>query len=188
MIARLPPNALARPDDFMMPRTVNCFSPVHGAERQRGCCTREVILVGELLGQDDRVRLREKHQRIVDDRLVAAFEVVVAQAAIAGHVDAEDQQAAFAGDAACRPPLRSPARRRARSARTGRSRAPLRRSRFRRPSPAARSCRRCDRRSSRTRTARSDSRCACRRTPRRRARCPRSSAASAGRACGNTAS
>ena len=32
------------------------------------------------------------------DRLVARFEVVVAQAAIAGHVDAEDQQVAFAGD------------------------------------------------------------------------------------------
>jgi hypothetical protein len=27
MIARFPPKALVSPDDFMMPRTVNCFSP-----------------------------------------------------------------------------------------------------------------------------------------------------------------
>ena len=34
------------------------------------------------------------------------LEIVVAQAAVAGHVDAEDQQVAFAGDAANRRPLR----------------------------------------------------------------------------------
>ena len=94
MIARLPPNALVSPDDFMMPRTVNCLSPSHGAERQLAA-DGEVVPVGELLREDERVGLRQEHQRIVDHRLVAALEVVVAQAAVAGHVDAEHQQVAL---------------------------------------------------------------------------------------------
>ena len=96
MIARLPPNALVSPADRMMPRTVNCFSPTIVASVS-AIADVEMIPLGELPRDDDRVGLREKHQRIVDDRLVAALEVVVAQAAIAGHVDAENQQVALAG-------------------------------------------------------------------------------------------
>ena len=148
---------------------------------------RDVIAVGEFLRQDDRVGLREKHQRIVDDRLVAALEIVVAQAAIAGHVDAEDEQVALAaaldlfgvGDRLDhRHGHAAPSRR------PGLFRECPRRIPARRPSLRVRSCRRCDRRSARTRTARSDSRCACRRTRPRRGRSPRSSAASAARAGG----
>ena len=156
MIARLPPKALVRPDDFMMPRTVNCLSPstvpsVHAA------ADREVVLVGELLRQDERVGLREEHQRIVDDRVVAALEVVVAQAAVAGHVDAEDEQVALAlrGCVSTTASMTGTATRTV-GARLDLSRAPPRRSRSRRRSPAARSCRRCDRRCARTRTARSE--------------------------------
>ena len=78
-----------------MPRTVNRRSPERRAERQLAA-DRDAVLVGELPREDDRVGLRQEHQRIVDDRLVAALEVVVAQAAVAGHVDAEDEQVALA--------------------------------------------------------------------------------------------
>src|SRR5262249_16383455 len=36
----------------------------------------DAVLVCELLGQDDRIGLRQKYQRIVDDGLLSAFEVV----------------------------------------------------------------------------------------------------------------
>jgi hypothetical protein len=58
-----------------------------------------MVLVREFLRQDDRVGLREEDQRIVDDRLLARLEVVVAEAAIPGHVDAEDQQTSLIRDA-----------------------------------------------------------------------------------------
>ena len=96
MIARLPPNALVSPDDFMMPRITNCLSPSAVLSGSR-LPDVEMILVRELLGHDQRIGLGEKDQRVVDDRLVAAVEVVVAKAAIAGHVDAEDEHVAFAG-------------------------------------------------------------------------------------------
>ena len=102
MMARLPPKALVRPDDFMMPRTVNGLSPVASVPSGSLAADGEAVLVGELLRDDDRVGLREEDQRIVDDRLVAALEVVVAQAAVAGHVDAEDQQVALARAGWCR--------------------------------------------------------------------------------------
>ena len=147
MIARLPPNALVSPDDFMMPRTVNCLLAERRAERTLAARPARRFLLGEFLRQDDRIRLREKHQRIVDDRFVAALEVVVAQAAIAGHVDAEDQQVALARDAS----ESTTASMTGTATRDGvdrlhLARARLRRSRSRLPSPAARSCRRCDRR------------------------------------------
>jgi len=53
---------------------------------------------GEFVGDDDRVGLSEKDERIVDDRFVAAFEIVVAQAAVAGHVHAEYQDVALTGE------------------------------------------------------------------------------------------
>ena len=61
---------------------------------------RDPVSLGELTRHDQRVRLRQEDERVVDDRLVGGFEVVVAKAAVAGHVDAEHQQAALTGDAA----------------------------------------------------------------------------------------
>ena len=97
MTARLPPKALVSPPDRMMPRTVNALSPIIVDSVSRSP-TRRPFRVGELLRDDDRIGLREKHERIVDDRFVAALEVVLAQAAIAGHVDAEDQDVSLAGE------------------------------------------------------------------------------------------
>ncbi len=53
-------------------------------------------LIRELFRDDERIGLRQKHERIVDHGIVAVLEVVVAQAAIAGHVDTKDQQRALA--------------------------------------------------------------------------------------------
>ena len=138
-----------------------------------GCPTARRLLLGELLRDDDRVGLREEHQRVVDDRFVAALEVVVAQAAVAGHVDAEDEQVALPLDVRCRRPLRSPAPRR------GPSAPPARVSSTSSPKPGLAGrhlqlglARDAIDRAARTRRARSGSPCACRRTPRRRARCP----------------
>ena len=105
MIARLPPNALVRPGRLHDAADGELLVAFDGAERD-AAADREVVLVGELLRQDERIGLREKDQRIVDDRLVAALEIVVAQAAVAGHVDAEHQQVALARDVRCRRPLR----------------------------------------------------------------------------------
>ena len=58
----------------------------------------EIVPRRELVRDDDRIGLREKHERVVDDRFVAALEVVLAQAAIACHVDAENQNVSLAGD------------------------------------------------------------------------------------------
>ena len=49
----------------MMPRTVNCFSP-STVPSGRPAADRELVPVGELLRQDERVGLREEDQRIVD--------------------------------------------------------------------------------------------------------------------------
>ena len=74
--------------------------PVPHHRRQRDAVADpQSVSIGELLRDDDRIGLREKHQRVVDDGLVAALEIVVAQAAIAGHVDAENQQVALAREA-----------------------------------------------------------------------------------------
>jgi hypothetical protein len=57
------------------------------------------VFVGELPGQNERVRLREEDERVVDHPLVARLEIVVAQTPIAGHVDPEHQQVTFPGNA-----------------------------------------------------------------------------------------
>ena len=95
MMARLPPNALVRPPERMMPRTVNALSPTI-VDSVSAIADVEAVPLRELVRDDDRIGLREKDERVVDDRLVAALEVVVAQAAIAGHVDAENQDVALA--------------------------------------------------------------------------------------------
>ena len=95
MTARLPPKALVSPPERMMPRTVNALSPII-VDRVSLLADAKVVPLGEFVRDDDRIGLREKHQRIVDDRLVAAFEVVLAQAAIARHIDAENQNVSLA--------------------------------------------------------------------------------------------
>ena len=59
---------------------------------------RNAVAVGEFLGEDQRIGLREEDQRVVNGRIAPAFEVVVAQAAVARHVHAKDEQVALAGD------------------------------------------------------------------------------------------
>ena len=66
-----------------------------GAKRNRAA-HREAMARGEVGGDHQRIGLGEKDQRVVDGRRVRVLERVVAQAAIAGHVDAEEHQAAFA--------------------------------------------------------------------------------------------
>ena len=56
----------------------------------------EPVLFREVPRENDGVGLCQKDERIVDDGLVAAVEIVIAQTAIAGHVDSKDQQAALA--------------------------------------------------------------------------------------------
>ncbi len=88
---------------------------VGGAERQPAAESRCRFLSANSFDRDQGIRLREEHQRIVDGRVLAALEIVVAQAAVAGHVDAEHEQVALPCRGSSRRPLRSPARRRARS-------------------------------------------------------------------------
>ena len=71
---------------------------LHGVERDFAA-DGEVVAVGELAGDDERIGLGEEDERIVDHVLVAVVEVVVAEAAVAGHVDAEDEEVALAGEA-----------------------------------------------------------------------------------------
>ncbi len=86
-------------------QTARRHDPAHGerplaerrAERDRPVHL-EAVLLGELPRHHERVGLREEDERIVDHRLVGVLDVVLAQAAIAGHVDAEDQQLALAAD------------------------------------------------------------------------------------------
>ncbi len=56
------------------------------------------VPVGEIPRDDDRVGLRQEDQRVVDDRLVGGVEIVVAQAAVASHVDAQHEEGALAGN------------------------------------------------------------------------------------------
>ena len=72
--------------------------PAHRAECQLAVHA-EMVLLREGSRQHDRVGLGQEDQRIVDRGFVAAVKGVVAEAAVAGHVDAEDQEAAFALDA-----------------------------------------------------------------------------------------
>ena len=58
----------------------------------------EVVAVGELAGEDERIGLGEEDEGIVDDVLVGVVEIVIAEAAVAGHIDGEDQELALAGE------------------------------------------------------------------------------------------
>ena len=59
----------------------------------------QAVALRKFLGDDDRIGLRQKHQRIVDDGFVAALQVVVPQAAVARHVDAQNQDVPLARNA-----------------------------------------------------------------------------------------
>src|SRR6516162_8381411 len=96
IIARLPPNALASPDAFVIPRMERLLT-INGAEPQ-AIADREMVSVGKNLREDERIRLRKKHERIGDDRLVATFQIVVAQTPVPGHVGAEHEQVALTLD------------------------------------------------------------------------------------------
>jgi hypothetical protein len=160
MIARLPPNALESRTTSQTPRIVNA-SPLPPC-RAQAAADAQMVLTGELVRDDERVGLRQEDGRIVDHRLVAALGVMLAQAAVARHVDAEDQDAPFAHDPGIDDRLDNRHRdadrqRRLHLLETSSSKpvSP--------PSPAARSCRQSDPTVRKTQTARSGSPCACRR-------------------------
>src|SRR5207249_5682364 len=71
--------------------------PVDRAERELSADA-EMVVLRERSRQDDRIRPRQENERIVDDGFVAALEIIVAQAAIASEIDAEDEQAAFTAE------------------------------------------------------------------------------------------
>ena len=77
-----------------MPAHRERLVPHHRRQRETAADGQTVSL-RKLLGDDDGVGLCEKHERIVDDRLVAALQVVISQTAIPGHVDAENQNVAL---------------------------------------------------------------------------------------------
>ena len=47
-----------------------------------------MVAFGKLRRHHERIGLRQKDQRVVDDRILGALKGIVAQAAVAGHVDA----------------------------------------------------------------------------------------------------
>jgi hypothetical protein len=55
----------------------------------------KAVSIDQLFRNQERVGLRQEHQRIVDAALVIAVEIVVAETSVAGHVDAQHQQVAF---------------------------------------------------------------------------------------------
>ena len=57
----------------------------------------QLVLLREGIGDDERIRLREKNQRVVDHRFVAALQIVLTQAPVARHIHAQDQQVALSG-------------------------------------------------------------------------------------------
>ena len=57
----------------------------------------QLVLLRERVGDDERIRLREKNQRVVDHRFVAALQIVLTQAPVARHIHAQDQQIALPG-------------------------------------------------------------------------------------------
>src|ERR1019366_370333 len=70
----------------------------HGIECQFAA-DGDVVAVGKLAGENQRVRLGEEDQRIVDHFLFAVVEIVIGGAAVAGHIDGQNQQLALAGEA-----------------------------------------------------------------------------------------
>ena len=117
MIARLPPNACAMPPALSRPRTVNCLGPFDRLERDLAARL-DVIAVGEVAGQDQGIGLRDEDQRVVDDVFVGVVEIVVAEAAVAGHIDGDDEQLALSFDAGLDFGFDDRARRRAPRGRT----------------------------------------------------------------------
>src|SRR5437867_1858053 len=55
----------------------------------------KVIAAGELLGDHQRIRLCQKDERVVHDRLIRILQVVITKVAIAGHIDSKNQDAAL---------------------------------------------------------------------------------------------
>jgi hypothetical protein len=78
-----------------MPRTTNPLSPstVPSVSRLPG-----VMPFRKFFRRDQRIGLREEHERVVNHRIIAALQVVIAEAAIAGHIDPENEQVALAFD------------------------------------------------------------------------------------------
>ena len=95
--ARLPPNALAHAAGAQDAADDEVLRAVDGVERHAAVERAARSASANARADHDRIRLRQEHQRIVEHRLVAGREIVLAQAAIARHVDAEDQQIALAG-------------------------------------------------------------------------------------------
>src|SRR5690349_21802428 len=59
----------------------------------------KAVAPGKIARDHQRVRLGQKDERIVDDRVVSALEVVIAQAAVACHINTENQNVALASQA-----------------------------------------------------------------------------------------
>ena len=90
MIARLPPNALARPPGFMMPRTVKTRSPSMVRIGIRLLIFNPFSSAKVLVTISESACARNTSgSSIASSR---AFQIVIAQLAVAQHVHAEDQQ------------------------------------------------------------------------------------------------
>ncbi len=74
------------------------FAAFHGVEGELAA-HRDVIALGKLARQDQGIRLRQKDQRIVDHVLFGVVEIVIAEAAIAGHIHGKDEQFALSREA-----------------------------------------------------------------------------------------
>ena len=74
----------------MTPLTTNVCSPAAVVNITRRLTDRPLRSANSWV--TIRIWLRQKHERIVDDFFVAAFQVIAAQAAIACHVHAKNQQ------------------------------------------------------------------------------------------------
>ena len=57
------------------------------------------LRLAKVAGQDQGIGLRDEDQRVVDDVFVGVVEIVVAEAAVAGHIDGDDEQLALSLDA-----------------------------------------------------------------------------------------
>ena len=69
------------------------LAPVHRVEIDLAVDA-EPMFLREVGRDDQRIGLRQEHEGIIDDAFLAAFKVVIAQAAVTGHVYREDQQTA----------------------------------------------------------------------------------------------
>ena len=69
------------------------FRPLHGFHEYFGI-DGKAIGFGKFTSHHQRIGLRKKYQRVVNHRLPTVFQIVIAQAAIAGHVHGQDQNVA----------------------------------------------------------------------------------------------